>query len=214
MRASVVPLLLVVSVLAALAPCVSARAEVVALRTGERVDCTVQSVSATQVTIDVAGDTLVFPREEVAAIYLSVPGRQGTGSPLSDAVQVLKGLQSAVRGGADYRDYSRHVTAAQGLLRGLLAEAADGPTKQAVADALAFYVFASEAWKARNTNSNFDQIGANPLIEKCEPLREEVVEGLRRIPSRGIKVAFLGMESIFGCASDRLLVAETLLREP
>jgi hypothetical protein len=94
--------------------------------------------------------------------------------------------------------------------------------KTALADALGFYVYASNAWNARLTKSisNHEALGVNPLFEKCEPLKREVESFNRSVPSgglspalnRGISVSSAGVEPLFICANERVTTAERLLR--
>jgi hypothetical protein len=209
-----VPAAMVIMATAVLAVASRTEAEVVALKTGERVECVVKRVSNAEVVVDVGGDSLTFQRDEVAVIYLGATAQAAARSPLHDALRVLEGLQSQVSAGVSYRDYAQRVTEAKAAVEQLLAEEPPGAARTALAEALGFYVYAADAWSARIANTNFDGIGANPLIEACEPLEQEVVGGHKRASARGIQVAFLGIEPLFGCASGRVLAAKGLLREP
>src|SRR5207302_1764807 len=102
------------------------------------------------------------------------PPRSLVGSPLNDALKVLKGLQSATSAGVNYRDYAPRVTDAKIQVDQLLGDAPDGPTKTALAEALGFYVYASNAWNAGIAKSNYEAVALNPLYDKCEPLKREV----------------------------------------
>lgn len=187
-------------------------AEVVELKTGQRVEGELKSVTPTEVLLDVAGQPITFPREKVAIIYFGTPPKGSGGSPLSDALRVLKGLQSATSAGVNYRDYAPRVTDAKIQVDQMLGDAPDGPIKIALADALGFYVYASNAWNARVARSNYEVIALNPLYEKCEPLKREV-ERLdrgrsRELSSRGISISIVGVSPLFDCANERLNEAE------
>lgn len=194
-------------------------AEVVELKTGQRVEGVVKSVTAAEVLLDVAGQSLSFPREKVAAIYFGPPPRTTGGSPLNDALRVLKGLRSATSAGVNYRDYAPRVTDAKIQVDQMLGDAPDGPIKMALAEALGFYVYASNAWNAQIAGSNYEAIALNPLFEKCEPLKRKMESldprlsrGLPAATSRGISISIVGVEPLLNCASERVSAAEGLLR--
>src|SRR3989442_1564662 len=128
MMASFVPAL-TVAIIAVLAIVMASDAEVIELKTGQRVEGTVKSVNSTEVLLDVAGQPVTFPREKVAAIYFGAPPRGLVGSPLNDVLKVLKGLQSATGAGVNYRDYAPRVTDAKIQVDQLLGDTPDGPAK-------------------------------------------------------------------------------------
>lgn len=210
---------LALAIVATLTMLVVCEAEVIELKTGQRVEGALKSVTSTEVVFDVAGQTLTFPREKVAAIYFGAPPKTSGGSPLSDALKALKGLQSATTAGVSYRDYAPRVTDVKIQVDQLLGDAPDDPVKSALVEALGFHVYASNAWNARIASSNYDAVASDPLYDKCEPLKREVERldpgtsaASERLLRRGITISLAGVPLIWNCASERVNEAERLLR--
>lgn len=194
-------------------------AEVIELKTGQKVEGTLKSVTSADVILDVAGQRVTFPRKKVAAIYFGAPPRTTGATPLNDALRVLKGLQSATSAGINYRDYAPRVTDAKIQVDQMLMDAPDGPVKTALLEALGFYVYASNVWNARVTESNYEEISLNPLYNKCEPLKREVAwlakeskSSGKLIQPRGIRISIVGASPLFNCANEQVKEAESLLR--
>ena len=214
---------LLVTLVAALAGALSlvptCAAETVELKTGQRIEGVVKSVTAEEVLLDVAGQALKFPRENVSAIYFAAPPKGTVVNPLNDALRVLKGLQSATSAGVSYRDYAPRVTDAKIQVDQMLGDAPDGQAKTTLAEALNFYVYASNAWNARIARSNYEALAVNPLFEKCQPLKRQIESldrrgagGLSAATSRGISISIAGVEPLFNCANERVTTAEQFLR--
>ena len=114
------------TVLMSTLPCV---AEVLELKTGQRIEGTLKSVTLSDVVLDVAGQSLTLPREKVAAIYFGEPPKNVVGNPLHDALRVLKGLQSATTAGVNYQNYAPRVTDAKIQVDQMLGDAPDAPAR-------------------------------------------------------------------------------------
>lgn len=185
-------------------------ADTVELKTGQRIDGEVKSVTSTDVVLDVAGQPLTIARAKVSAIYYGVrppttsPAAKMS-SPLKDALRVLKGLQSATSAGISYRDYAPRVTDAKIQVDRMLDDAPDGTAKVAMAEALGFYVFAAHVWNVSIYKSNFESIAADLSLERCLPLKEEVERferpsdtpyHLSVATNRGITIAAVGVNPL------------------
>jgi len=128
----------------------------------------------------------------------------------------MKGLQSATSAGISYRLRARcHRREDPGQMLGA---APDGPAKTALAKALGFYVYASNARTARVARSNYEALALNPLFERCEPLKRSVESlqsgsrGMRSLPAAttlGVAISFRGVEPLFACANERVIAAES-----
>jgi hypothetical protein len=182
-----------------------ASAETVELKTGERIEGVLKSVTGEEVLLEVAGQPLKFPQENVSAIYLAAPPKGRVVNPLDDALGVLKGLQSAVNAGATYGDFAPRVTDAKVHVDQMLSEAPDSPAKTSLAEALGFYVYASNAWNARINKglAQWDALQRNPLFEKCEPLK-------RACPSSNARASALPEPSASSVIGDLLLARARL----
>jgi hypothetical protein len=109
------------------------------------------------------------------------------------------------------------------------------PAKTSLAEALGFFVYASNAWNAHITGgTNLEQLealGRNPLLDKCEPLRRQlhgkvkndgsigdvpplpfVKRGSAKFVSLGLLISTDGIQPLLDCASERVAAAEGLVR--
>jgi hypothetical protein len=152
-------------------------ADVVELKTGQRVEGTLKQTTPASVSIDVGGRTITFTGDKVRAIYFgAAPAPTASApSPVSEAMRSLKAVQSAVTGGISYRDDTPRVTDAQIVVDRFLElrDAATPDVREAVAMAMSFHVFAGTAWSARFERASWT-IAGDPMIEKCPALRREV----------------------------------------
>jgi hypothetical protein len=192
-------------------------AETVELKSGERNEGTLKAITADEVVLEVAGQPLKFPRQNVSAIYFGAPPQGTVANPLNDALTTLKGLQSAVNGSVSYRDFAPRVTDAKIHVDQLLSDAPDGPAKTSLAEALGFYVYASSAWNANITSNpvQYVSLARNPLYFECEPLKRQVRSHrpLRdSAASLGIAICVYGVQPILECASEHVDTAERLVR--
>jgi hypothetical protein len=128
-------------------------------------------------------------------------------NPLTDALRILKGLQSAVNGGVSYPVFASRVTDAKVQVDQLLSDAPDSPAKTRLAEALAFYVYLWNTWNAQ-ISKDYAQLKAlerNPLFYKCEALKRKSVSLLAII-------TVYGLQPLCDCASERVDAAERLVR--
>ena len=91
-------------------------ADVVELKTGQRIEGTFKQATPTGVVIEVGGQTIRFDREKVRAIYFgsAPPGQvspaiSGSTERAKRALDAVRALQSATRAGVNYREYSARV---------------------------------------------------------------------------------------------------------
>jgi hypothetical protein len=138
-------------------------------------------------------------------------------NPLTNALQVLQGLQSATDGGISYQDYAPRVTDAKIQVDRMLSDTPDSAPKAAIVEALAFHVFASYAWNAKIFSHNYDGLALNPLSVRCTPLQEAIAT--RGLPNggsisdttrKGISIAF-GFNELIICANNATMKAKQLL---
>lgn len=208
---------LMVLSLMAVAP---SRADVVELKTGQRVEGTFKQATPAGVVIEVGGQIITFEQEKVRAIYLgSPPQAQMQSSTLDDALKALGGLQSVVAGGVNYRDYAPRVSDAKIIVDRYIQEPerGDGAVKEAVAAAMRYYASAARAWSARLSRSNYEQVANDPSLRDCPPMLDIVEEAKRdrtaiSEPSKiGIYVG-LRFQPLWSCASDKIGEAERALK--
>ncbi len=198
-------------------------AEIVELQTGQRLEGVVKSVTATDVLLDVAGQSLTFPRGKVSAIYFGASPKGGSEGQLDNALRVLKGLRSATTAAISYRDYAPRVIDAKIQVDQMLNDAPDGLGKTALAEALALYVYASKVWNAEVTRSYSKVftwnplLNRNPLVDKCEPLRRLIERSdsselePAEVSLRKSEMSAKGVSLLVHCANERVVEAERLL---
>lgn len=150
-----------------------ARADVVELQNGQRVEGTLKQATPTSVSVEVGGQTITFEGEKVRAIYFgAAPAIQVQPSAMDEAMKALKGLRSVAQGGITYRDYVPRVSDAKIVVDRYLQEPDASPVKTSISEAMQFYVFAGAVWNAKITSQ--PGIGAHPMVERCPALREKV----------------------------------------
>lgn len=199
----------------------------VELKTGQRIDGTLKSVTQTTVELDVAGQSLALPRARVSAIYFETPPKtscpaHGASGNLVDALRVIKGLQSATSVGITYRDYAPRVVDAKIKVDQLLSTVPKGRARALLTEALGFYIYASNAWNAKISQDDYQSLALNPLFQRCVPLKQLVKQLGSQSPdfgvkmdadtNRGIAIAVGGETALFECASQRIEESERLLR--
>jgi hypothetical protein len=201
---------------------VPALADVVELKTGQRVEGTLKQADQATVTIEVGGQAIIFKAEQVRAMYYgSAPSTAPVAEPASDALRALKALQSAATAGVTYRDYAPRVTDAKIQVDRYLAGKPAGPERLPISKAMDFYVLASSAWNAKVSKSGYDEVGGSPLVAECPALAELMrrtdantsVRTLGQATIRGISISISGVPDIWQCASAQLAEAEKLLDE-
>ena len=194
-----------------------AGADVIELKTGQRIEGALKQATPASVAVEVGGQTITFEGEKVRAIYFGAAPASATPPKLSqDALRALKGLESVTKGGVTYRDYGPRVSDAKITVDRYLQAPEDSgtPAKTSLSDAMGLYVFAGAAWSARITNDTSGII-SHPMIERCPALRDKVsgmpVTGnaFADVP-RGVRISF-EIQTIWSCASDQLTEAEKLL---
>ena len=141
----------------------------------------------------------------------------------AEALQALRALQSITRAGITLADYAPRVLDTKIQIdRFLQAQGGDVELKQQIGDAMALYVIASAAWRARVSGGYagrepFEMVGRDPALELCPEMGPIVSTpppgGTSRTPNedRGIKAGF-NFEIFWSCASRKLEMADDVLK--
>lgn len=161
-----------------LATAASAAADVVELKTGDKLEGKVKQVTPAEVVIDVAGKETKLEREKVRSIQLDAAPVAKPVPPAvaKDAMAALRSAQSAAGRGAVHADYAQAVSDAGFAVSRYLRDPADAPAKAAMKEALALHVFALTAWETRMRTFGYAALEIDPAGEKCP--------GLKRVLSR------------------------------
>ncbi len=192
-------------------------ADVVELKSGERVEGSFQHADAGGVAVMVGGQVVTFTLDKVRAVYFGAAPRMNTPppSPAKEALTALEALRSVTTGGVTYRDYAPRVSDAKIIVDRFLHGQNDDPSRAAIADALNFYVAASTAWSYRIRNQGYRELLImKPLMERCVSLKQ-VVEQTRPKDdfAVGFAIAQLGPPALWVCAADKIAEAGRLLAE-
>jgi hypothetical protein len=202
----------------------SAFADVVELKTGQRVEGTLKQATTSSVAIEVGGQTITFEGDKVRAVYFGAAPAVTSPQPSlrGDALRALKGLQSATAGGVIYRDYASRVTDAKIIVdRYLQDDKSDNDSvKAAIAGAMNYYTIATRAWSASFPGANSEALMPDPAIHECVTAMKEIErrrkdlgqlykDSPRKDSLDGIYLA-AHFSSIWPCASDKIAEAERL----
>jgi hypothetical protein len=162
-------------------------ADVVELKTGQRVDGRLTHATPTSVSIEVAGQVLTIETDRVRAIYFgAAPPPVATEF---ESLSALKALQSVTRVGVTYRDYATRLGDAKiGVDRGLLAVRTASPEAAcAIETAIRYYTAVGRAWSANISHERSWSVGKSELPTGCRFYEEAKVREEERV--RGIPTA-------------------------
>jgi hypothetical protein len=180
------------------------RADVVELKTGQRVEGTFKEATSGGVVIEVGGQTITFEKDKVRAIYFGTAPTSGSvqPSPCEAALTALKGLESVTKSGVNYAEYARRVLDAKVIVdRAFGSEAApdQAAAQSRLQEAMQLYQFAASAWNTGITKGNYQFIPTDPAIALCPPALEAATALAKKFDSRkggpsqiAIGVAFAG----------------------
>jgi hypothetical protein len=200
------------------------QADVIELKSGERVEGKFTKAAAGKVTIEIGGQPITIEQEKVRAIYFGVAPTSGaavTPSAFDEALRALKALQSVTRAGVVYREYSTRVNDAKIVVDRFVQDAAaPAEAKSPIQEAMEFYIIVAQVWNARITSSQaeYHSVGRNPALDRCPEMREtfsKVKRGsdLGSDPeTRGQIVDAVGIQPLWSCASTKIAEAEKLAK--
>lgn len=198
-------------------------ADVVELKTGQRVEGTFKQATQAGIVIEVGGQTITFDREKVRAIYFgtapsSVPPQP---SASEEAFGALRGLESVTKTGVNYREYARRVLDAKVIVdRYLRSETGQTEVRSKIQAAMQLYEFAAFVWNTDVTRGEYEAIPTHPAVALCPQALQGAVVSAKRFTRRenpgeiaiGIGFTGAGMSPIWSCASDKTAEAERALQ--
>jgi hypothetical protein len=206
---------IVLAIAAGFSLATAASADVVELKTGQRVEGSLKQATPASVSIEIGGQVVTFEGEKVRAIYFgTVPAAQAATAPQplrSDALRALKAVQSATAGGISYRDYAPRVTDAKIVVDRYLAEEKGDQeaVRTAIGASMKYFTLASSMWndsitrpvgRPRAGDPRLASLPRDPAVRECVPDHE--------------RVGFLltaNLSTLWSCAADRIAEAEKLL---
>lgn len=151
---------------------VSAYADVLELRNGQKLEGQYAGGSKGEVRFEVGSQTLKFPIAEISMISLGAADQKAFERAAKEVLLQLKALDSVVDGGVTYRDYVKRVSDTKIKVDQFLEEQKPSPIPEFnnnIADALQYYVTASHMWEAK-VAPRWDNLffGVNnPTVAKC-----------------------------------------------
>lgn len=220
-------------------------ADVVELKTGERLEGTFKQANAAGVVIEVGGQAIDMPLEKVRAIYFgpapTTQAQQVQVSPVTDALQGLKALQSATAVGVSYRDYATRVLDTKVKVDQFInsPQQKDTPARDSIRVAMRYYELASQAWSGHLTKSFPQQVGGiledDPEINTCSGVKALIQhkdEVYQKYPPRrrvnrdgtvvpdedprhfGFLAELAGQQPavLWSCAADKITEAERMVK--
>jgi hypothetical protein len=225
------------TVVLALALTTPAWPDVVELKTGQHIEGTLKQATGTSVVIEIGGQAITFPAEKVKAIYYGTAAETkaavSTADPALEAITALKNVESVLKAGVSYRDYSARVLGAKIVTDRMPSK--NPEAKKAVDLATEFYVIASVAWNASlarpgapSWEAQYAQAGGNPVVKECPAMWAQIQnsEANRATMSRpanapspapepvryGLTISFK-KDLLWSCASDKIAEAERFLKQ-
>jgi len=221
----------VLSTLLAVSWPVSVQADVLELRSGQKLEGQYAGGSRDEIRFQVGSQTLRFPITEVAKIAIGTARQEDFRRAGREALRQLKALASAVEGGITYHDYAPRVTDAKIKVDQFLDEWRPSPHplfNEHIADSLGFYLAASTAWNLRVSNAGGSQgparqllminLSTNPYIRKCAPLQEMLLRrrsepdynkyGFPEAVADGVHIMLDTPKPLWECARNSTIDAE------
>jgi hypothetical protein len=203
-------------------------ADVVELKTGQRVEGTLKQADQVTVSVEVGGQVVTFKAEQVKTIhYGGAPASVATApaDAQGEALKALRTLESGTSAGMTYRDYAPRVADTKAVVDRYLSGKPEGEAVQGIAVAMGYYVIASSSWSGMITKRHPSLPGAERLpLETCEALRVAIkpkdpaitASRYRELMISSIKVnsSVLGdamTAPLWSCASAKLAEVEKLL---
>ena len=212
-----------------------ASADVVELKSGERVEGALKEATPAGVMIDVAGQSIRFDVSKVRAVYFGPPGPPpsppppGSSSPTASAapkppasaegvLQLVLSLRSAVKGGTTLREYEGRVNDAAPLVELQLAGLPRDAGAAAIRDAMRYYLLVESAWSNQATASRTVWLKKDDALARCPGYQDYA----RKMQEKGEAFYAERMRSylviadgvipvLWSCASDKITEAEKLL---
>lgn len=187
-------------------PIVAVAADVLELRTGERIEGSVAQISATTVSVEAGGRTLTFARAQVRAIYFGTPSASPP-AVAREALQSLKALRSALAAGVNRKEYEPRVEETRKVVDRYLAgsEAADPEFRDPIQAAMRYYLIVAEAWKRAARDRT--RIPSEPLLEECPGFKDLATKDVLLPDSVSFPLG-RGISVLWNCAGTKIDDAE------
>lgn len=199
----------------------AAFADVVELKTGQRVEGALKQATRAGVSIEAGGQVMTFPAQKVRAIYYGTapaPPAGSSSSAAKDAVLALKDLRSATTVAQTYTEYQRRLADAKVKVNRALESADTVRIRPQASTAMSMYGLAGSIWSAKIQLRDFDwQFEAvRSAVRDIAP----ACRGVKTLQDRQAdddtmdnRTALVDgvVPALWSCASDKIAEAEKLL---
>ena len=202
------------------------QADVLELKTGERLEGTFKQASvADGVVIEIGGQSITMPLAKVRAIYFGAAPKTAptasavpTASAAMESLDALKGLQSVTSVGISYREYASRVLDAKIKVDRYLAASGGGRAKAAIGAAMRYYEMASQVWGFMILPASPNAAGQAKGIERelyedkeCKLVQALITNNTDMKPAEMPYLVGQKPGILWSCAKDKISEAERLL---
>src|SRR5262245_11187093 len=211
---------------------IPARAVVVELKNGQRVEGALRQASAARVILETNGQVLVFETRDIQAIYFATPPPAPPATPAAIpapvsprspspievyVLEVVKALRATVAAGITSREYGPAVGEARVAVDRYLASSPFGlpPGGEALRDAVRYYQMAEFAWRNHSIASHTVWLQREDLLDRCHGYQDFVeamqAKGESHYSERTRNFVLISdgvLAVLWSCAADRIADAE------
>jgi len=205
-----------------------AAADVIELRSGQRIEGTLRQASPAGVVLEVGGQSRTFEANDVRAIYFTATAPRPAAAPAgpatapagADTWSSLKALRAAAAGGASPPDYGARAGEIRAAVERYLASLPNtaAPGVEALREAMHYYQLADFAWRNHSAVSDRVWLKQDEALDRCHGY-QDFVQAMRAKGeshySERTRTFFVISDGVlavlWSCAADRLAEAERVL---
>lgn len=204
---------------------------IVQLKNGQKVEGNFKGATSHEIHVEVASQILKFKIDEVSHIIFDnkffSKEHSNNLTPISfkssakKALRSVKAIQSLIRAGVTYRDYSSKVNDSKIIVDEFLDEYNDSKHEdfnRLIGNAIGFYNAASLAWSSKITKNEqiYYSIPTNEYCLKCKQLQNTLINlenGKYKVGGRdeGLAISYFGIQPLWECAGAAISAADKLL---
>jgi hypothetical protein len=197
-----------------------ARADVLELTSGQRLEGRVDQITPTTVVITRYGGVVILARESVRAIYLD-PGV--TAPPplrpaVQDALEALRRLADANTSAITHPERAKRLAEAKTMVE-RYGKSPDGPpgAQESLGAALGFLALATTALNPALADADLAAIGRSPVLDRCPYLAEAFqwdaprLRTADRARNRGLIVSMFGVGALWRCGAEKIAEVERMI---
>src|SRR5438552_7590475 len=151
-------------------------ADVIELKTGQRIEGTLKQATPASVSVEVGGQTITFEGDKVRAIYFGAAPQAATAAgtttaTVRDAIRALRAVQSATGAGISYRDFGPRVQDAKIIVDQYVGSEQEPTPRPAIQSAMHYYILTGQAWGLQlqrgPSEAQYAALGRDPALMEC-----------------------------------------------